>query len=44
MREMLVNNQFNDWKEYCDERLWDEFSEMREIVLATYDNTKTSSL
>ncbi len=44
MREMLVNNQFNDWKEYCDENLWDEFSKMRKIVLATYDNTKTSSL
>ena len=44
MREMLVNDQFDDWKEYCDESLWDAFSEMRKIVLAAYENTKTSSL
>ena len=44
MREMLIYNQFDDWKEYCDENLWDRFSEMRKIVLAAYENTKTSSL
>lgn len=44
MRELLVENRFDEWKEYCDERLWDVFPEMRKIVLAAYENTKTASL
>lgn len=44
MREMLVGDRFEEWKEYCDERLWDLFPEMREIVLAAYGNMQTSSL
>ena len=44
MREMLVLNQFDRWKEFCDERLWDSFSEMRKIVLASVENKETSSI
>ena len=44
MREMFVNNEFDAWKVYCDERLWDSFPEMREIVLASYEHKETSSL
>ncbi len=44
MRQLLVEDRFDDWKKYCDERLWDSFSEMRKITLATYKNTSTSSI
>lgn len=44
MREMFVKNEFDFWKEYCDARLWDSFSEMRRIVLASQENTETASI
>ena len=44
MRQMLIDNRFDEWKTYCDERLWDGFSEMREIVLRSCCYTETSSL
>ena len=44
MRNLLVKNEFDTWKKYCDERLWDSFSEMREIVLDSQKNTKTASI
>ena len=43
MRELLVRNDFDTWKEFCDARLWDRFPEMRSVVLASYENTKTDS-
>lgn len=44
MRELLVRNDFDTWKEFCDARLWERFPEMRRIVLASYENTKTDSI
>ncbi len=44
MRELLLENDFEAWKEYCDQSLWNDFSEMRKIVLETYKNTNTSSM
>ena len=44
MRELFVENEFEIWKTYCDQRLWDSFGEMREIVLAARDNTETDSI
>ena len=44
MRELFAENDFETWKTYCDERLWDSFGEMREIVLAARDNTETDSI
>ncbi|MBQ3900975.1 MAG: adenylyltransferase/cytidyltransferase family protein [Clostridia bacterium] len=44
MRELFAENEFEIWKTYCDERLWDSFGEMREIVLAARDNTETDSI
>ena len=44
MREMVVQNEFDAWKTYCDERLWDEFPVMREIILKTYKNEETASI
>ncbi|MCR4615884.1 MAG: adenylyltransferase/cytidyltransferase family protein [Clostridiales bacterium] len=44
MREMLIKNDFESWKNFCDCRLWDSFSEMRELVLASYQNGETSSI
>ena len=44
MREMLVKNEFDTWKEFCDERLWDSFSEMRKVVLLSHENTETASI
>lgn len=44
MRVMLLENNFEDWKKYCDRSLWNSFSEMRKIVFETYKNTDTSSI
>ncbi len=44
MRELFIRNEFDAWKEFCDERLWSSFSVMRKIVLESYENTETSSI
>ena len=44
MRELLTDNNFDVWKQYCDERLWESYPEMRRIVLETRENTNTSSV
>lgn len=44
MRDLFVKNEFDTWKKFCDERLWSDFPEMRKIVLASYENTKTASI
>ena len=44
MREMFINDEFDVWKTYCDERLWSSFVEMRKIVLASYGHKETSSI
>lgn len=44
MRDLLINNDFDTWKKYCDERLWDSFSEMRRVVLESKENTETDSI
>ena len=44
MREMFVRDEFNTWKAFCDERLWNLFPVLRQTVLDSYDNTETSSM
>ena len=44
MREMFAEDDFETWKTYCDERLWDDFPELRRMVLAARDNTETDSI
>ena len=44
MRELFVKDDFETWKQYCDERLWSDFPMMREIVLRAYENEKTASM
>ncbi len=44
MRELLIDGRFDSWKAYCDERLWDSFDQMRELVLLSQQNTSTSSV
>ena len=44
MRKFLVNSEFETWKEYCDERLWADFPEMRKIVLESADHQETASI
>ena len=44
MREMLAENDFENWKRYADERLWNDFPFMRDVILATKGNLKTSSM
>ena len=44
MRDLLVKDEFDTWKKYCDERLWDSFSEMRKIVLESQENMETASI
>ena len=44
MRGMFINNDFEAWKEFCDERLWGDFDLMRSIVIKAHKNTETSSI
>ena len=44
MRKMVLENDFETWKTFCDERLWDSFPKMREVILASCENEETSSI
>ena len=44
MRELIIKNEYDTWKEFCDKRLWSSFPEMRRIVLGSCKNTETSSI
>ena len=44
MREMLVLNEKETWKEYTDERLWNDFDKLRGIVLKSEMNNETASI
>lgn len=44
MRELLVRNEYDEWKQYTDERLWDLFEEMRKTVLESFEHTQTASM
>lgn len=44
LREMMINDDFELWKKYTDEKIWDSFFEMRNIVLLSKDNIDSSSL
>ncbi len=44
MREHLINDDFESWKTYTSEVLWDDYDEFRETVINCKDNLKTSSI
>ena len=44
MRELFLQNDFETWKTFCDERLWDSFPALRAVILESYKNTETSSI
>ena len=44
MRDMFIRDEFDIWKEYCDDRLWSSFSDLRNVVLESYQNTRTDSI
>ena len=44
MRELMIKGDFDTWKEFCDERLWDSFPQLRAEVLASRKNQETASL
>ena len=44
LRTLMIENRREEWQKYCDERLWDSFCEMRDIVLSAQDNHETASL
>ena len=44
MRELFLENDFETWKTFCDERLWGSFPALRDIVLESYKNTETASM
>ena len=44
MRELIIENNYETWKSFCDERLWKCFGEMRAAVLASRGNAGTSSI
>lgn len=44
MREHLINDDFESFKQYTSEVLWDEYDNFRETVLKCKDNLVTSSI
>lgn len=44
MREYLINDDFESFKQYTSEVLWDEYDNFRETVLKCKDNIVTSSI
>lgn len=44
MREHLINDDFESFKTYTSEVLWDDYEMFRETVLNCKDNLKTSSI
>ena len=44
MREHLINGEFEEWKKYTSEKLWDEYEELRNTVYACKDNFYTDSI
>ncbi len=44
MREHLINDDFESWKSYTSEVLWDDYEEFRSTVINCKDNLKTSSI
>ena len=44
LRELIINNEYGEWKKYCDRRRWSSFGEMRRIILGSQGNTDTSSI
>ncbi len=44
MRENLINDDLQEWKKYTNEKLWDDYDTLREIVVASKDNQDTDSI
>ena len=44
MRDWLAAGDAASWRQYTDERLWDEFDALRAAVLSSQDNARTESL
>lgn len=44
MREFFISGDFESWKSYTNEKLWDEYESLRAEVLASKDNPFTSSI
>lgn len=44
MRQHLINNDFQQWKKYTNEKLWDDFEMLRDLVLSSKDNKETDSI
>ncbi len=44
IRELFLNGEYESWKKYSDERIWELFPEMRKAVLKSYGNTGSASL
>lgn len=44
MREHLINDEYEKWKEYTSEKLWDEYENFRQTVLKCKDKLMTNSI
>lgn len=44
MRAHFINDDFEEWKKYSNQKLWCEYRALREAVLAAKDNLETDSL
>ncbi len=44
MREFFINDEFEEWKNYTNSKLWSEYSTLRAEVLNSKDNLFTDSM
>ena len=44
MREMFINNDYENWKRFSDEKLWRYFDDLRKTVLMSESNKNTASI
>lgn len=44
MREFFISGNFEEWKKYTNEKLWDEYDALRAEVIVSKDNLETASL
>lgn len=44
MRSLMIENNFEEWKKYSNPKIWDKFDFLREIVIHSKNNLKTSSI
>lgn len=44
VRELFINDDYEKWKTFVNEKLWPRYGELRQIVLASSENKETKSI